>query len=66
MPTRQDAVKSAIEASAMQKDLVADTRRGLFPLLTDSREIVKAIREKGVKIKITKFWPMTIEVKINN
>ena len=66
MPTRQDAVKSAIEASDMQKDLVADTRRGLFPLLTDSREIVKAIREKGVKIKITKFWPMTIEVKINN
>ena len=66
MPTRQDAVKSAIEASDMQKDLLTDTRRGLFPLLTDSREIVKAIREKGVKIKITKFWPMTIEVKINN
>jgi hypothetical protein len=66
MPTRQDAVNTSIEASAMQKDLVKDTRRGLFPILTDSREIVKAIREKGVKIKITKFWPLTIEVKINN
>jgi len=66
MPTRQDAVNTSIEASAMQKDLVKDTRRGLFPILTDSREIVKAIREKGVKIKITKFWPLTLEVKINN
>jgi len=66
MPSRQDAVKIAIEASNMQKNLVSDTRRGLFPLLTDSREIVKAIRENGVKVKITKFWPLTIEVRINN
>jgi len=66
MATRHDAVKIAMEASEMQKDLVKDTRMGLFPLLTDSREIVKAVREKGVRIKITKFWPLTIEVKINN
>ena len=66
MPTRQDAVKIAIEASETQKRLVADTRISLFPLLTDARAIVSAIREKGIKIKVVKLWPFSLEIRINS
>ncbi len=66
MSTRQDAVKIAIEASETQKRLVADTRISLFPLLTDARAIVSAIREKGIKIKVVKLWPFSLEIRINS
>jgi len=66
MASRQDAVNNAIEASEMQKRLVSDTRMGLFPMLTDARELVSDIRTKGIKIKITKLWPLSLEIRINN
>ena len=64
--TGQDAVNSAIEASEMQKRLVSDTRIGLFPMLKDAKELVSDIRTKGIKIKITKLWPLSLEIRINN
>ena len=66
MPTRQDAVKIAIEASEAQKRLVSDTRISFFPILTAARSIVSDIREKGIKIKVVKLWPFSLEIRINS
>ena len=64
MPNRQDAINAAIEAAKSQKDLIEDVRRKVIPLLTSTEEIVENIRERGVRVRVKKFWPLCIDVTI--
>lgn len=64
MPSRQDAIKSSVEASEMQKKLVTDIQGRLFPALSDVREIIAALKNNGIKIKVTKAWPLTCDITI--
>ena len=64
MPSRQDAINAAIEAAELQKDLVKDIRKELFPALAIVREMAGLIKDRGIRIKVVKYWPLSLYVTI--
>ena len=64
MPNRQDAINAAIEAAKSQKDLVEDVRKEVFPIIMSVKGMVEDVRDRGIKIKVVKYWPLSIYVTI--
>ena len=41
-------------------------KRTIEPAVRDIRELVAALKGKGIKVRIVKWRPFTLEVKIND
>ena len=65
MPSRQDAIDAAMDAAKTQKEFVQDMRKEVFPVLFSIKDIIKRGKTKGIKIKVTKLWPLCVDISIN-
>ena len=64
MPSRQDAINAAIEAAELQKQLVQDMRKEVIPLLESTKDSVESVRNHGLRIKVIRYWPLTLDIRI--
>jgi len=64
MPSRQDAINAAIEAAELQKKLVQDMRKEVIPLLQSTKDSVESVRNHGLRIKVIRYWPLTLDIRI--